>query len=221
MLRRLEEDQGFLGRCAGPRGGAFVDWSRGDVFVRWGKVEGRGSLWGLAICHHGADSEDEVEWRSESCADVLSSARNLRFRSLLFTMPIGPALPPHLAHLARSTAPEDDAPEAGPSVPRSTTPEDDYGPALPPHLAAKRKAPVGPAAPWPAAPSAAVGPSRPACDDDSDDDVVVGPMPSAEVGPEKSAVQEFMEREERKAREREVSNEYTPLTGRTPASQKS
>jgi len=87
-------------------------------------------------------------------------------------MPIGPALPPHLAHLSRasdkSAATEA---EAGPSVPRSTTPpvpacnddedeeeeEDDYGPALPPQLAAKRQ--LGPMLPPPSSVSA--GPSRP------------------------------------------------------------
>ncbi|ORX38963.1 hypothetical protein BD324DRAFT_618007 [Kockovaella imperatae] len=125
-------------------------------------------------------------------------------------MTIGPALPPHLAHLAqqqRSASPEGSA-ETGPSLPRSTTPVDedagdDFGPALPPHLAAKRKAQAvavsGPSRPGP---SISVGPSRPIYDDDSDDDVV-GPMPTGDVGVEKSAVQEFMEREERRAKERE------------------
>ncbi|RSH95455.1 hypothetical protein EHS25_000547 [Saitozyma podzolica] len=148
-------------------------------------------------------------------------------------MPIGPSLPPHLAHLARASSPDD---EAGPSVPRSTTPPGpatadndddagDYGPALPPHLAARRSKPSGPAPPAPGpsyrpdsvnddgplpprpsrpTPSRAVGPAPPP-DDDSDDDI--GPrLEDMSGAQEKTAVQEWMEREERWAKEREEKN---------------
>lgn len=170
-------------------------------------------------------------------------------------MPIGPALPPHLAHLA-GRADDSDDDQAGPSLPPSTTPpagpaaaqggddeseDDSFGPALPPHLLAARKSTVGPSRPpagpemptpavagpsrpysspspprinsRPAGPS--VGPARPSAvndgyDDDSDDEI--GPRPDAAVlsggagGAEKSAVQEFLEREERWARERDEQN---------------
>ncbi|WVQ81589.1 hypothetical protein IAT38_003713 [Cryptococcus sp. DSM 104549] len=84
-------------------------------------------------------------------------------------MPIGPSLPPHLAHLvARSSSPED---EPGPTPPGPSLPapapaaapvdddeEEDYVPALPPHLLAARQAKgaIGPSAPGPVA-----GPSLP------------------------------------------------------------
>ena len=124
-------------------------------------------------------------------------------------MPIGPALPPHLAHLSGSGGGEDDEESRGnangsdPNVPRarsSSPDEDDYGPALPPHLAAVRK---GTVTAGPSRPALPLSPRRPVIDDDGDDDLI-GPMPVASVGKEKSAVQEFMEREERKAKEREV-----------------
>lgn len=121
-------------------------------------------------------------------------------------MPIGPALPPHLAHLSSANrASSSDTEESGPSVPRSTSPgqdideedddEDDYGPALPPHLAARRK--LGPELPS-AMPTTSAGPSRPpvipgngparpaaptpvqmstAYDDDDSDDDEIGPKP--------------------------------------------
>lgn len=118
-------------------------------------------------------------------------------------MPIGPSLPPHLAHLAnRSTTPEA---EAGPSACRppatevSDEEEDDYGPALPPHLAATRHS-----APSPKRSSQSISARH--YDEESDDDVI-GPRPDAvggvASGGERSAVQEFMEREERWAKERE------------------
>lgn len=123
-------------------------------------------------------------------------------------MPIGPSLPPHLAHLSA----RDSSAEAGPST-RSTTPpvnpdseseDDDYGPALPPHLAAKRA--VGPTLPGSAPPqasrSAPSHPTRPSYNhDDSESDDDIGPRPPGEdeVGPEKSAVEEFLEREKRRA----------------------
>ncbi|KAK6904527.1 hypothetical protein I204_06870 [Kwoniella mangroviensis CBS 8886] len=130
-------------------------------------------------------------------------------------MPIGPSLPPHLAHLAGdiSTSPEPhtEGPVRPPPAPvGDEEDDDDYGPALPPHLAAARKAPAGPAGPslpaaGPSLPSAgaAAGPSRPpaAYEEDSDDDDVIGPMPVLTNGEEDSAgsaVREFLEREERR-----------------------
>ncbi|KAK4685461.1 hypothetical protein P7C73_g4693, partial [Tremellales sp. Uapishka_1] len=107
---------------------------------------------------------------------------------------IGPSLPP----------------TAGPSIPqRSSTPsddEDDFGPALPPHLLAARNAKAaGPSLPTlgPALPSAAYDQGQ---DSESDDDII-GPMPSAGgVEEPQSAVQDFLEREARWAKEREEAS---------------
>jgi hypothetical protein len=107
-------------------------------------------------------------------------------------MPIGPSLPPHLAHLSA----RDSSSEAGPSV-RSTTPPlpndpesesdgDDYGPALPPQLAASFSPPPPARAPKYE-------------DDESDDDIGPRPPGQEEAGQEKSAVEEFLEREKRRA----------------------
>jgi hypothetical protein len=121
----------------------------------------------------------------------------------LYKMPIGPALPPHLAHLSASSA----SAAAGPST-RSTTPpipesdsdDDDYGPALPPHLAAKRAA--GPSLPSTSTPTAPPA-IRQQYDDEDDSDDDIGPKPpgdnDGEAVPEKSAVEEFLEREKRRA----------------------
>lgn len=117
-------------------------------------------------------------------------------------MPIGPSLPPHLARPAASES------EAA-TTPADEESDDDFGPALPPHLAAARNKPA-PAA-GPSRPVA--GPSRPPpavaaryLSDDDDDDDVVGPMPVPEgQEDDNSAVRQFIEREERWAREREAS----------------
>ncbi|WWC91407.1 uncharacterized protein L201_006351 [Kwoniella dendrophila CBS 6074] len=147
-------------------------------------------------------------------------------------MPIGPSLPPHLAHLAggstnsRSPSPEIEGPSRLP--PASTLPDDeeedddDYGPSLPPHLVARRtnKA-AGPTLPTsiagPSLPTA--GPSRPTTaattntaqyeEDSDDDDDVIGPMPVQSNGGEEesgSAVREFLEREERRRKILEEEN---------------
>ena len=83
-------------------------------------------------------------------------------------MPIGPALPPHLAHLAGASSSRSPSPEPRPSgaTARSVAPahddddsdDDAFGPALPPHLAAARGKPSSGSG---AAPASA-GPSRPA-----------------------------------------------------------
>jgi hypothetical protein len=121
-------------------------------------------------------------------------------------MPIGPSLPPHLAHLAGSSS-------RSPSPPTKVAPlsddegDNDYGPGLPPHLAAARQA--GPARPPPAAfPSGPALPSRAtAADEEDSDDDVIGPKPvPSGVVEERSAVQAFLEREARWAKEREVSS---------------
>ncbi|WVF65746.1 hypothetical protein IAT40_000478 [Kwoniella sp. CBS 6097] len=145
-------------------------------------------------------------------------------------MGIGPALPPHLAHLAgngaRSPSPEGPAPPpAGPAVPAANADEeeeedddDDFGPALPPHLAAARKAkaagpslpPAGPSLPsaGPSRPSGVAAPARPSYYDDDSDDDVIGPMPVQASGEEESgsAVKEFLEREERMRKAAEEKN---------------
>lgn len=121
-------------------------------------------------------------------------------------MPIGPQLPPHLA--ASSSKPASEPSDDG---------EDDFGPALPPELAAKR-ANVGPQlpsagpsrlyqspspprivrAPGPSVP----GPAPPPVDDDSDDDYVGPRLDDIEPVKEKSAAEEFREREARLAARR-------------------
>ena len=130
----------------------------------------------------------------------------------LFIMSFGPALPAHLAHLAQDS-----------SRPSSRSPtsdgddDDDYGPALPPHLAASRQAgssrPSGPHFPSYPSPSEAQpltqARSQPqAIEDDESDEEIIGPRPvTRAVGEEEgSAVKEFMEREARWAKEREVSH---------------
>jgi len=128
-------------------------------------------------------------------------------------MPIGPALPPHLAHLSAS------AQVAGSST-RSTTPplpaeesdddDDDYGPALPPHLAAARGS-----GPGPSRPPTKASPVRSAVyDDDEESDDDIGPKPpgAEDAGPEKSAVEEFVEREKRRAERLEEESKPKVLT---------
>lgn len=132
---------------------------------------------------------------------------------------IGPALPPHLQK-TRQPSPPESGPErgtgvAGPSNAAEEDAADDFGPALPPHLAAKRKAAVaGPTLPprdRSSSPKRNVGPTLPphlaaqrGYDSDSDDDV--GPsIHMASRGPsEGDGVREFLEREARIAKEREV-----------------
>lgn len=111
--------------------------------------------------------------------------------SRTYIMPIGPQLPPGLA--PKASTPSDD--------------EDDFGPALPPALAAKR-------ALGPQLPGAVAGPSRvfdspspprilrPAApvipDDDSDDEI--GPkLDDIQDVPQRTAADEFREREARLA----------------------
>lgn len=135
---------------------------------------------------------------------------------------IGPALPPHLQK-TRQQSPhqspsvkEDDI--AGPSKATETEDEaDDFGPALPPHLAAKRKAAVaGPSLPprdRSTSPKRNVGPTLPphlaaqrGYESESDDDDVGPSIHMASKGPsEGDGVREFLEREARIAKEREVS----------------
>ena len=125
-------------------------------------------------------------------------------------MPIGPSLPPHLAHLAARRSPS----PPNPALLSDDEDEDSYGPALPPHILAARQADPKPIAgpskparlPQPTGP---IVPSRPAEIEDEEDDDVIGPRPTpsgtAEGG---SAVQEFLEREARWAREREVGRAF-------------
>ena len=138
---------------------------------------------------------------------------------------IGPDIPAHLLG-NRSTTPEDkESPEAGPSQPASIGPaippellsrthesaaadeeddEDDYMPALPPDLSRTEiSATSGP-------PKKVLGPSFPTFsnrrdDDDDDDDVGPMPLPAGYVLPEKDGVTEFLEKEERRRKQVEVS----------------
>lgn len=130
------------------------------------------------------------------------------------TMPIGPALPPHLAHLAAASSRSPSAsPPPGLSVPTGPAvlvdkeeEEEEYVPALPPHLLAARKArasssgvekktaspSIGPSV-GPSIGTAlpAAGPSRPSSapgpsfpEDYDSDDEVIGPVPVPTAGGE-------------------------------------
>lgn len=135
---------------------------------------------------------------------------------------IGPELPAHLL-AKRSTTPDDGPEEAGPSQPAATigpvipsdlpTPqakaqqddeddEDDYVPELPPDLAASRAESSSKRVQGPSFPGAP--PRRAYDEDDEDEDVGPMPLPAGYVLPEKDAVTEFMEKEERRRKQAEV-----------------
>jgi hypothetical protein len=138
---------------------------------------------------------------------------------------IGPEIPTQFL-TNRSTTPNDDeAEEAGPSLPPSIGPEipaavqkrtpsadkqededeDDYVPQLPPDLAAARNAPSGSSAKRVQGPSFPTGPPRPTYgSDDEDDDVGPMPLPAGVVLEEKDGVTEFLEKEERRRKQIEV-----------------
>jgi hypothetical protein len=141
---------------------------------------------------------------------------------------IGPALPPHLQNRVKDTA-EGSAITPQQSVvanPTTTTEEDEedsFGPALPPHLLAKRKnAVAGPSAPPADSPPQITGPKsvgptlpphlagRRGYESDSDDDDVGPSIHMASRGESAGdGVREFLEREARIAKEREVGVVYT------------
>jgi hypothetical protein len=122
---------------------------------------------------------------------------------------IGPQLPPHLRASTSSAAPSAAAHQD------DSDSDDDFGPALPPELATARSAGIGPSRPSAVAgPSKSViGPkppsdSRPLYDDDDSDDEVVGPtidLATSALNDSGSGVRDFLEREARWAKEREVT----------------
>lgn len=144
---------------------------------------------------------------------------------------IGPGIPPHLSQPNRSTTPDDgpslipSGTSIGPAIPseilakpapsqpeEEEEEEDDYAPALPPELlAARASASSKPSASAPSSsPRRHVGPTFPSQynrydDDDSDDDVGPMPLPEGVVLQEKDGVQEFLEKEERRRKQIEVS----------------
>lgn len=146
----------------------------------------------------------------------MTSGRWLRQQQLLFCKAmstIGPDLPPHLraSSSTESVAIGPAIPETlnGPSENEDESDDDDYGPALPPDLLASRSAPsdAGPS-------KRLVGPSMPPTghnrttqyyDDDSDDDVGPRPLPSGVKFVEIDPVRQFMEKEERRRQQVEVS----------------
>lgn len=137
---------------------------------------------------------------------------------------IGPALPPHLQRIRHQSPQEKDSgKESGTAGPSTETvaedEDDDFGPALPPHLLAKRKAAVaGPARPpsrdrsaSPAFRKRNVGPALPphlasqqGHESDSDEDVGPSIHMASKEQSEGDGVREFLEREARIAKEREV-----------------
>ncbi|KAK8843469.1 hypothetical protein IAR55_007126 [Kwoniella newhampshirensis] len=150
-------------------------------------------------------------------------------------MPIGPTLPPHLAHLAASRSPSPPGRSPGPAAADEEEDEDDYVPALPPHILAVRgekssspsvgpsigpsipsAAPsigpsmpiaVGPSMPPRAGPSrSTVGPSYGLEDEDSDDDVI-GPRPIPTSGEEEGSGSAIREFMEREERRRKEAEE--------------
>ncbi|KAG5652834.1 hypothetical protein H0H81_003458 [Sphagnurus paluster] len=145
-------------------------------------------------------------------------------------MPIGPELPPHLLQHSEEKEETQETPAVGPHIPPSLLSqnnatidedddEDDYVPQLPPDMLANRAA--GPSKPSPGSPTISenkrvVGPSMPSYpptydpryhsaydDDDDDDDFGPKPLPAGVKHAEKDAVQEFMEREERRRKDAE------------------
>ncbi len=120
------------------------------------------------------------------------------------SMPIGPSLPPHLAHLTGSSRSPSPPRRPDSSADDEDEDEDEYGPALPPILPSQ----AGPSHPIPSVPQIPSRPLRPtspiADDDESDDEIGPKPIPTAGIVQEKSAVEEFLEREARWAKEREV-----------------
>jgi hypothetical protein len=137
---------------------------------------------------------------------------------------IGPALPPHLQK-KRTPSP---SPEDGPSaVPLEESPEE-AGPALPPHILAARRAKAAQAQAGSSAQASSsvpsvetkktYGPTLPGAvpstssrpvyeeDDDDDDDDDVGPRPEMAYRGDRpgDGVREFLEREERLEKLREV-----------------
>ena len=146
-------------------------------------------------------------------------------------MPIGPALPPHLAHLAGGSSSRSPSPP-GPRLPVTNDKEDlhdddddDYGPALPPHLLASRRAaspprhtPIlestpnfNPVLPGPVLPTDRGKVKNHNEEEESDDEIGPRPVMGEVIPEERSAVQEFMEREARWAKEREVSSEVDSI----------
>ena len=124
---------------------------------------------------------------------------------------IGPAIPDSAK---RSTTPEA-GPSIGPQIPTDFSAveeeeeEDDYVPELPPDLAAQRTGQKG----------RVLGPSLPSVtqnsyDDSEDEDDDVGPMPLpaylSSQQEEKSAVEEFLEREKRRQQAIEVRDISSP-----------
>ncbi|KAF8060770.1 hypothetical protein FPV67DRAFT_1673615 [Lyophyllum atratum] len=142
---------------------------------------------------------------------------------------IGPELPPHLQRRSNEEEVEEEDVNVvvGPQIPSGLLnqvddddDEDDYVPELPPDLAATRSA--GPSNAEASGSSSSVnkrvvGPSLPSYpptydpkfhsayedEDDSDDDFGPRPLPAGVKHVERTAVQEFMEREERRRREAE------------------
>jgi len=151
---------------------------------------------------------------------------------------IGPALPPHLQ---RKRTPSPD-PEEGPSVIPPADPAEEAGPALPPHILAARRAKAAQAQAGSSAqassstPSVEIkktygptlpgavssAPSRPIYeeDDDDDDDDDVGPRPEMAYRGDRpgDGVREFLEREERLEKLREVCVLYSVMLCKNPRS---
>ena len=139
---------------------------------------------------------------------------------------IGPALPPHLQKRRAATPEAEPKPQASPSV-------EEVGPALPPHILAARKAKAAqastsivtpPVAPLSSSESKKTyGPTLPAAGaappvsrtayaeyDEEDDDDDVGPRPEMAYRGDQpgDAVREFLEREERVNKLREVRQAF-------------
>jgi hypothetical protein len=135
---------------------------------------------------------------------------------------IGPALPPHLLRKREPSAEV----EEGPSLAPSAEAAEEAGPALPPHILAARRAKAaqaqagssvqassstsaseskktyGPTLPG----NTPTAPARPTYDEEDDDDDDVGPRPEMAYQGDRAGdgVREFLEREERLNKLREV-----------------
>lgn len=171
--------------------------------------------------------------RTAQLAGAYTSCSQLPACLLHSLVMIGPDIPAHLLH-NRSTTPEDEQEEAGPSQPpssigpvippelqsRDRTPqannneddedEDDYVPELPPDLAAARASQDlgGKRVQGPSFPGAA---PRAHYDDDSDEDVGPMPLPAGVYVEEKDGVAEFLEKEERRRKQIEEASKPKTL----------
>lgn len=151
------------------------------------------------------------------CGSLQASASTTINDHRFVTMPsIGPEIP---AHLLLNATPEDERElPIGPKIPQALTAtasdddDDDYTPPLPPDLVASSSGDkVCPTRPviGPSFPHAIV--NNPTYDDSDDDEVGPKPLPAGIKYREQDAVAQFIEKEENRRKNAEVSRETLNL----------